>query len=91
MLIRLNFTSKSKWAYGPLFKKLDMTHGKKTNEFIDIEDSILVQECAQKLECTIDELLYCVTKVGKSLKSIELYLEMNRDIIEIYIQNAKKA
>ena len=67
-----------------------MTLGKKTYEFIDIENNNHVLECAQNLDCTIDELLYCVSKVGKSLKSIELYLEMNRDIIEIYIQNARK-
>lgn len=89
MLIRLNFTSKSKWAFGPLFKKFDMTIGKEIVEIIDTENKIQVSECAKKLECSIDELFFCISKVGKSFKCIELYLAMNRDTIESYIQNTK--
>lgn len=90
MLIKLNFTSKSKWAFGPLFKNLDMTIGKETLEIIDTENQIQLHECSKKLECSIDELFYCISKVGKSIKCIELYLAMNRDTIESYIQNTKK-
>jgi hypothetical protein len=89
MLIRLNFTSKSKWAYGPLFKKLDMTSGKEMVEIIDTENQIQLIECANKLDCSLDELFFCISKVGKSIKCIELYLSMNRDTIESYIQNTK--
>lgn len=90
MLIRLNFTSKSKWAFGPLFKKFDMTSGKETLEIIDTENQLQLIECSNKLDCSMDELFYCISKVGKSIKSIELYLAMNRDTIEIYIQNTNK-
>ncbi|MFN5983270.1 MAG: hypothetical protein ACK46Y_06575 [Fluviicola sp.] len=67
-----------------------MTEGKGTLEFIDTENKVQLIECTNKLECSIDELLFCITKVGKSFKCIELYLEMNRDTIESYIQNTKK-
>jgi hypothetical protein len=90
MLIRLNFTNKSKWAFGPLFKKIVMTDGKEKLEIIDTENQLQLIECANKLDCTIDELFYCISKVGKSFKSIDLYLSMNRDTIESYIQNTKK-
>jgi hypothetical protein len=61
--------------------------GKEIPSYVNMEDSMSIKEHAKKLECTEKELIYCIKKVGKSVRSIELYLEMNRDFVE-YVNQA---
>lgn len=44
-----------------------------------------VQECCNKLDCTKEQLFYCIGRVGKELQTIETYWSMNKDILKIQL------
>lgn len=46
---------------------------------MDLSDQMKVNEWCAKLNCTEQVLHYCVRHVGKSLTSVEAFLQMNRD------------
>lgn len=46
---------------------------------MDLSDQMKVNEWCAKLKCNEQVLHYCVSHVGKSLTSVEAFLQMNRD------------
>lgn len=47
--------------------------------FIDLRDQKDIDYWCRKLECSEHILRLCLNKVGRSRKSVEAYLHMNRD------------
>jgi Protein of unknown function (DUF3606) len=53
---------------------------------INIDDSKQITDACKSLHCTMQELHYCMSRVGSSISAISCYLEMNRDRIEYYFK-----
>jgi hypothetical protein len=67
-----------------------MTQESQNSIYIDPEKKDQIRLYSKQLDCTVDEFLYCVSKVGKSLKAVQLFLEMNRDNIEAIVQREQR-
>ena len=57
---------------------------------LNIQDKNSISEFCRKLDCTEKELMYCVSKVGTSLTSIECYMHMNRSLLEQWSGQSSK-
>lgn len=51
---------------------------------VDIHSRASIELWISKLNCTEEELLYCISKVGSSIIAIESYLHMNRNLLHIW-------
>jgi hypothetical protein len=67
-----------------------MSHESQESIYVDPEKKDQIRFYSKQLDCTVDEFVYCISKVGKSLKAIQLFLEMNRDTIEAIVQRELK-
>lgn len=54
---------------------------------VDIHNKENIVFWSAQLNCTEAELLYCISKVGSSINSIESYLQMNKSILQIWATN----
>jgi hypothetical protein len=50
------------------------------------QDTASIHFWCNQLNCTESELMYCISKVGTSIKSIESYLYMNRTILQKWVR-----
>lgn len=55
---------------------------------INVQDRTSIETWCERLECSESELMYCVSKVGTSIASIECYLYMNRSLLQKWFGNA---
>ncbi len=59
-------------------------------EHVDTENKKQLFSLSEQAECSLDEYMYCISKVGKSVKAIQLFLDMNRDTIEAIVKREKE-
>jgi hypothetical protein len=53
---------------------------------LDLSDKLKVSEWCATLNCSEAVLRYCVMHVGKSVNSVEAFLQMNRDWLNYRFQ-----
>ncbi len=58
---------------------------------VDIHSKENLSYWSNRLNCSQDELLYCISKVGSSIHSIESYLEMNKNLLDKWAFKIKKS
>lgn len=46
---------------------------------VDVCCSQNVKDCCDQLECSREQLFYCIISVGKNMKTIEVFWSMNKD------------
>jgi hypothetical protein len=51
---------------------------------VDIHNSSSIEVWSNNLQCSREELLYCISKVGSSIMAIESYLHMNRSLLKAW-------
>lgn len=51
---------------------------------VDVHSKASIDNWCLKLNCSEDELLYCISKVGSSVIAIESYLHMNRSLLQLW-------
>ena len=44
-----------------------------------------VRECCKQIDCTREQLFYCIINVGKNMKTIEAFWSMNKDRLRIQL------
>jgi len=57
-----------------------------TQQRIDIRNQKDIQLWCRRFNCTKEQLLYCVMKVGNSPQSVGDFWHMNKDRLETYFQ-----
>jgi hypothetical protein len=62
----------------------EMPHDLISKPRVDIHSKTNVSYWSSELECSEEELLYCISKVGSSINAIESYLHMNKSLLQIW-------
>ncbi len=55
-----------------------------SQEKIDLHNQSDVTRWCQRLNCSKDQLTYCIMKVGNSSRSVEDFWQMNRDRLQTF-------
>jgi hypothetical protein len=53
-------------------------------EKIDVHSQIEVGHWCQRLNCSKEQLTYCIMKVGNSSRAVEDFWQMNRDRLQAF-------
>lgn len=51
---------------------------------VDIHSKTNISHWSSELNCSEEELLYCISKVGSSITAIESYLHMNKSLLQLW-------
>jgi hypothetical protein len=51
---------------------------------VDIHSKTNISHWSSELNCSEEELLYCISKVGSSISAIESYLHMNKSLLQLW-------
>ncbi|WP_430405785.1 DUF3606 domain-containing protein [Fluviicola sp.] len=51
---------------------------------VDIHSKVNITYWSSELNCSEEELLYCISKVGSSITAIESYLHMNKSLLQVW-------
>jgi hypothetical protein len=71
-----------------MFDFIKSTHTKSevTRVRVNISDSSDILNWSKQLDCSEKELLFCVSKVGTVISTIEKYLQLNREMLTRWIE-----